>query len=86
MCLDSKSVYTGSVLSFKVYADKDTRTIFAKLYNLAPVDIRYDASAKTSSGKIILPKDMPSGVFKIKVTAEDFAHNISVIEVPVEII
>ena len=86
VCLSSKSVQAGGELSFKVYADKDTRTISAKLYNLAPVNISYDASVKASSGKIILPLDMPSGVFKIKVTAEDFAHNISVIEVPVEII
>lgn len=84
--LSSKSVEPGGKLSFKVYTDRDTRTISAKLDNLAPVNIRYDAQAKASLGNIILPKDMPSGVYKIKVVAEDFAHNISVIEVPIEII
>ncbi len=84
--LSSKSVQAGGELSFKVDADRDTRTISAKLYNLAPVNIEYDAQAKASLGKVILPKGMPSGVYKIKVVAEDFAHNISVIEVQVEVI
>ncbi|MEW6104356.1 MAG: VWA domain-containing protein [bacterium] len=79
-------VYGSSKLNLKVYADSDTRRIQAKLYNMAPIDIKYDEKSKASLGSIIVPKDIPSGIFTLKIVAEDFAHNLSIKEVPIEII
>jgi Ca-activated chloride channel homolog len=76
----------GEDLIITVRADSDTRSISARIYGSLPVPVVWDSNAKANVGILRLPSGLPSGTYTIQVTAEDFAHNSSVVELMVEVI
>ncbi|MEK6302879.1 MAG: VIT domain-containing protein [Acidobacteriota bacterium] len=76
----------GEDLVITVRADSDTRVIAARVFGSMPVAVVWDAKAKANVGRLRLPVGLPSGTYVIQVTAEDFAHNSSEVELTVEVI
>jgi Ca-activated chloride channel family protein len=75
----------GEDLMITVRADSDTRRIAARIFGSLPVPIIWDAKAKANIGHLRIPAGLPSGTYTIQVTAEDFAHNLSITEITIEV-
>ena len=75
----------GKELEVRAYADADTRTIRARIHGGPAVDLRYDHERKASIAMLPIPTGLPAGRYDIQVTAEDFAHNCTLVSVPVEV-
>lgn len=71
----------GEQINLKVSASSTTRTLVARLYGAPPAELRWDASSGYNTGSLTVPFDLPSGNYTLRLTAEDFAHNIGVEEV-----
>jgi len=76
----------GEDLVITVRADSDTRVIAARVIGSLPAPVVWDPKAKANVGHLRIPAGLPSGSYAIQVTAEDFAHNSSVIELVVEVV
>lgn len=84
--VDSKTVKAGEEIKIKVDADSDTMRLVAKFYGAKPATILWDSKEKACVGKIRVPNGLAAGKYVLTVTAEDFAHNQSSVEVEVEIV
>jgi Ca-activated chloride channel family protein len=84
--LEQKTVRAGEDLAITVKADSDTRVIAARIFGAFPVPIVWDPKAKANIGHLRIPAGLPSGSYTIQITAEDFAHNSSATELPIEVI
>ncbi|MCS7080460.1 MAG: VIT and VWA domain-containing protein [Chloracidobacterium sp.] len=78
-------VRAGESVEVLVAADADTRRIAVRLAGGQPVPVRWDAQRKTNVGVLRLPPGLPAGRYVLLVTAEDFAHNVSSREVPLDV-
>ncbi len=67
----------GRTLEIAVDADPDVRTINAKLGCLPAAPVKWDPEARINKGSILLPAGWPSGEYTLRITAEDFAHNVT---------
>jgi hypothetical protein len=52
---------------------------------MPPVELRWNEKAGYNTGRLVIPVDLPAGRYALKLTAEDFAHNIGAEEVFVEV-
>ena len=84
--LNQDVAHAGEDLMITVRADSDTRVIAARIFGALPVAVVWDAKAKANIGHLRIPAGLPSGTYTIQVTAEDFAHNSSSVELMVEVI
>jgi len=84
--LDKKSYRAGETVQLSVGASAATRTISARMYGAAPVALRWNESAKTNTGRIVLPAAIAPGRYTITITAEDMAHNIGSQEVALDVL
>jgi Ca-activated chloride channel family protein len=84
--LDRAVAHAGDELLISVRADSDTRVIAARIFGALPVPVVWDAKAKANTGRLRIPSGLPSGNYTIQITAEDFAHNLSVTEVAIEVL
>lgn len=84
--LDSQTVRAGSEVLVKVNADKDTVRLMAKLYGALPVQLAWSEKEKMSVGRLRVPAGLASGQYVLTVSAEDFAHNQSSVDVMVAVI
>jgi Ca-activated chloride channel family protein len=83
--LGDTQVKAGGELTITASASASTRTITARLWGAEPVALHWDPALKTNAGRLQVPQAMPSGKYKVVVTAEDIAHNIASQEVGLEI-
>jgi Ca-activated chloride channel family protein len=84
--LDQKRYRRGQVLELKVAASQSTRTLLARLEGVAPVGLKWDARAGANTGQFVIPERMIPGLYRLTVTGEDVAHNISSQGVDLEIV
>jgi len=84
--LDKKSYRAGETVQLSAGASAATRTISARMYGAAPVALRWNESAKTNTGRIVLPAAIAPGRYTITITAEDMAHNIGSQEVALDVL
>jgi Ca-activated chloride channel family protein len=84
--VDSQTVRAGDELLVRVSADKDTARLVAKLYGAQPVSLVWSEKDKASVGRLRVPGGLASGQYALTVSAEDFAHNQSSVEVMVSVI
>jgi Ca-activated chloride channel family protein len=84
--LNQTAAHAGEDLTITVRADSDTRVIAARIFGSLPVPVVWDAKAKANVGYLRIPAGLPSGTYAIQVTAEDFAHNSSVVELVIEVV
>ena len=83
--LDKARYRAGETIRLRVSASASARTIVARLYGAAPVDLRWNQQAGANTGEMSVPKLSP-GKYQLTVIAEDVAHNIGSEEVAIEII
>ncbi|MFN0107235.1 MAG: VIT and vWA domain-containing protein [Blastocatellia bacterium] len=84
--VDSQTVRAGQEVAIKVRADKDTVRLSAKLYGAQPIQLAWSEKEKMSVGRLRVPAGLASGQYALTVSAEDFAHNQSSVEVMVSVI
>jgi Ca-activated chloride channel family protein len=84
--LDRHRYHRGEMLLLHVSATQSTRTLSARLQDLAPVSLRWNPSAAASTGELTVPPDLPVGEYTLTVTAEDIAHNLGTEEVRIEVV
>jgi len=84
--LDGKRFRAGEAVTLRATSSQSTRTITAHLQDMAPVSLRWNASAKASTGTMMIPADLPAGDYTLTVTAEDIAHNQGSEEVRIEVV
>jgi hypothetical protein len=84
--INQKTVRAGEDLAITVRADRDTRTIAARIFGALPVPVVWDQNAKANVGNLKIPAGLPSGTYTIEINAEDFAHNSSRAEVTVQVV
>ncbi len=84
--LESARVRAGSEIRMRVEASETTRTIAVRLYGAEPVLLRWNASERANTGVLRVPAELPPGRYSLHLTAEDFAHNVSQEEKPVEVL
>ena len=84
--LTKQSFRRGERVELKVGASASTRTLTARMYGVAPVNLRWNSDAKANVGSFVIPSDLPAGEYPLKLTAEDFAHNIAVREVALAVL
>ena len=84
--LDRKRFQRGQAIDLKVNASQSTRNLVARLEGVAPVELRWDSHAATSTGEVLIPGETIPGTYKLTVTAEDIAHNIGTQEVQIEVL
>jgi Ca-activated chloride channel family protein len=83
--LDKTRYRAGETIRLRVNASASARTIVARLYGAAPVDLRWNRQAGANTGEMSVPKLSP-GKYQLTVIAEDVAHNIGSEEVAIEIL
>jgi len=83
--LDRHSFRRGETVRLRVSASDTTRTITARMYGAATVQLRWNAQAAANTGDLLIPADLPAGSYVVTVTAEDMAHNIGSQEVRIEV-
>lgn len=75
----------GERIDLKVSASSTTRTLVARFYGAAPTELRWNSAVGYNTGALTVPHDLPAGNYKLRLTAEDFAHNIGVEEVAIAV-
>ena len=61
--------------------DPLARTLTARLYGAPPVSLRWNPAVGYNTGSLVIPHGPACRRYKLRLTAEDFAHNIGVEEV-----
>jgi Ca-activated chloride channel homolog len=84
--LDRQRFQRGQIVNLKVSASQSTRTLFARLEGMPPVDLRWNARIGANTGELIIPDQMIPGTYQLTVTGEDIAHNIGTQEVRIEVL
>jgi Ca-activated chloride channel family protein len=84
--LNKGAARPAETLVITVRADSDTRAIWARIFGALPVAVVWDAKARANVGYLRIPAGLPPGTYMIRITAEDFAHNLSTTEVPIQVI
>ncbi len=84
--VDSQTVRAGDEIIVKVNADKDTMRLVARVYGAQPVQLAWSEKEKMNVGRLRVPAGLASGQYAVTVSAEDFAHNQSSVDVMVSVI
>lgn len=79
------SLQAGSRARLVVYADADTRRLYARLPSTGSATLRWDNEAKANVGTLEVPAGVPPGPTQLEIYAEDFAHNVSRTLIDVEV-
>jgi Ca-activated chloride channel homolog len=84
--LDKPRYRAGEIVRLRVSASRSTRTVIARMYGAAPVELRWDDRFGANTGELAIPAGLPPGSYTMTVTAEDIAHNIGSQEVRVDVL
>jgi Ca-activated chloride channel family protein len=84
--LDRKRYRRGEVLALKVSASGSTRTLLARLDGASATELHWNAQARSNTGEVVIPDQMPAGTYRLTITAEDIAHNTGSQEVQIEVV
>jgi Ca-activated chloride channel family protein len=84
--VSSQTVRAGEELLVRVQADRDTMRLVAKLYGAQPLPLVWSDADNASVGRLRVPAGLASGTYTLTVSAEDFAHNQSSVEINVSVV
>jgi Ca-activated chloride channel family protein len=79
-------VRAGATVHLRVQASASTRTLTARLYGAGPVWLHWNALERANTGDILVPAQLPPGMYALQVIAEDMAHNMGTQEVRLEVV
>jgi Ca-activated chloride channel family protein len=78
--------HRGEAFESRAAASASTRTLTAQMEGVAPATLRWNSIAKTNTGELSIPADLPVGRYTLTVTAEDIAHNLGSSEVTLDVV
>lgn len=81
----TRLAHAGEHLELTVRADADTRRIQARIGDGPAAEVLWDPVRRLSVGTLSVPRDQPTGRATVVVTAEDMAHNVASIELPLDV-
>jgi Ca-activated chloride channel family protein len=84
--IDTQTVHAGDDILLRVSADSDTARLVARMYGAQPVQLQWSASEQTNIGKLRVAPGLAAGRYTIVISAEDFAHNQSSMEIQVDVL
>jgi Ca-activated chloride channel homolog len=84
--LAQSRVRAGGTVHLRVQASASTRTLTARLYGAGPVWLHWSAEERANTGDIVVPSQLPPGIYALQVIAEDMAHNMGTQEVRLEVV
>lgn len=84
--LDKTRFRRGEAVRLRVSASRTTRTVVARLYGAQPVYLHWNPEMGSNTGDLLVPDHLAAGRYTVRVTAEDFAHNIASQEVSIEVV
>lgn len=84
--MERREFRRGETVELRVSASRSTRTLTARMYGVPPVSLRWNQQAGFNTGAFTIPADLPAGEYALRLTAEDFAHNIGVEEVTLAVL
>jgi Ca-activated chloride channel homolog len=84
--IESDTVRAGDDVRLRVDADSDTARLVARMYGAQPVQLFWSGKEQTNVGKLRVPPSLAAGRYTVTISAEDFAHNQSSAEVPIEVL
>lgn len=84
--VQSQSVRAGDELLIRVAADGDTVRLVAKMYGAQPVQLFWSSQEQVNVGRLRVPAGLAAGQYTLTISAEDFAHNQSSVEVSIEVL
>ncbi|MCI0336159.1 MAG: VWA domain-containing protein [Acidobacteria bacterium] len=84
--LQAQTVRAGDELLIKVSADRDTMRLVAKMYGAQPVHLAWSEKERVNIARLRVPAGLASGRYTLTVSAEDFAHNQSSVEVQFDVV
>lgn len=84
--LDQVRYRAGQTMRIEADAPPTARLIVARLSGAAPTILRWSAREKASVGDMMVPRELPAGRYRLQVTAEDMAHNLSMREVMIDVV
>jgi Ca-activated chloride channel homolog len=76
---------SGDAVEIIVAADQDARRITARMPGAQPIRIVWDDARKANVGRLRIPAGLPPGSYAVVITAEDFAHNSSSVELTLDV-
>jgi len=76
----------GETVELRASATSTTRTLTARMYGVPPAPLRWNPAEMLNTGSLRIPNDLPPGDYTLRLTAEDFAHNIGVEEVQLAVL
>jgi Ca-activated chloride channel family protein len=82
----SQTVRAGDELLIRVAADSDTARLVARMYGAQPVQLFWSGKEQTNTGRLRVPQGLAAGRYTLFISAEDFAHNQSSVEVQIEVL
>jgi hypothetical protein len=56
------------------------------MYGVPPVRLSWNAEARSNTGEFRIPDDLPTGQYRVIVSAEDFARNVGTQEVSLAVV
>ena len=84
--LDRNRYRRGEVVALHVSASESTRTLLARLDGASATELHWNQQAHSNTGELAIPEQMPAGLYRLTVTAEDIAHNTGSQEVQIEVV
>lgn len=84
--VQSRTVRAGDELPIRVTADSDTARLVARMYGAQPVQLFWSGKEQANTGRLRVPAWLAAGRYTLTVSAEDFAHNQSSVEVQLEVL
>ncbi len=84
--LDKSRYRAGDVVHLRASASQHTRTVLARMYGTAAVELHWDSRSAANTGDLAIPAGLAPGSYVLTVTAEDIAHNIGSQEVRIDVL
>jgi Ca-activated chloride channel family protein len=82
----AQTVRAGDELMIKVAADSDTARLVARMYGAQPAQLFWSSKEGTNTGRLRVPAGLAAGRYTLYISAEDFAHNQSSVEIQIEVL
>jgi Ca-activated chloride channel family protein len=84
--VERETVRAGDEIMVRVEADSDTARLVARMYGAQPVQLFWSDKERANVGRLRVPAGLAAGRYTLFVSAEDFAHNQSSVEMQLEVL
>lgn len=83
--IDDRAYRTGETVEVRVFSDRDTARLTARMFGSEPVRLYWSGDKKANTGQLRIADGLAPGRYTLSVSAEDFAHNQTTEEITIEV-